>query len=99
MNHNPTHTVLITLDAHSTAVCDRRPFPAVVAGTPGDHTPAVDLTVADTNIRLGLADDLTADDVRTLCASLGVALGAWVAEIKQYAADLQDREDSKGAAA
>ena len=86
MNHNPTHTVIVTLDAHSTALCDRRPFPAV------------DLTVADTNIRLCLADDLTADDARTLSASLGVALGAWVGDIKQYAADLQDREDSEGAA-
>lgn len=98
MNHQHTHRVHVVLDADTSAECDRRPFPAVTASTPGDHAPTVDFTANGTAVRLSLAEDLTADDVRTLYTSLGIALGHWLDDIKQYAADLQAREDSKEAA-
>lgn len=91
--------VAVVLDGDSAVECDRRPFPAVVAGAPADHAPALDITLRGSRVRLALAEDMTADQAWALRVRLAEESAAWLREVDQWVADLEAREASAGGAA
>jgi hypothetical protein len=86
--------IVLNLGADAEVETQRRPWPATVAGTPGDHPPALDLAVRGTRLRLAADPTMTADQVRELRRVLIAEGRALLADLAQYEADVLAREAS-----